>query len=564
MTATPSVSPLVLLDRLNAVFGGSYRPERVVAHSNERVLCVAWDVILKRQVALRVHLLGDAPGREWFLRESEVLARLDHPGFRRVYAAGFSAGLAYRVSNWIEGESLSEAVARSPRPIPEVMGLARDLLSAMEHAHARGVMVRRMVPATVLLNLASRATITDLRFSNACLDTIVGDEDEESLPFLAPEVRGGRPGDPSSDVYAVGALLYFAAVGTAPQVAADSIVEPLQLRPVLPAAVNRVILRALDPNPDNRYLTAVEMLSDFHQFAGAWDEPGVEPPPPDDLETAPRWENRLRRALGDDYELLAELGVGGFGRVYRVRDLHLEREVALKVLHPDLTTDPTVVERFRREAQLAAGVRHPNIVNIYDISGRGGLLWYTMELVLGSSLAVLVSREGPLPAPRVHEILDDALQALAYAHADGLVHRDIKPENLLVDPSGRVHLLDFGLALALGAGARFGGATSRSGTPQYAAPEQLLGERVDARTDLYSLALCAYYALLGRPPFEGGTPEAVIARHLSSKLPRIRFERPDVSRRFEAVLRRAADPEPDRRFSSADAFRDALNRALRR
>jgi len=564
VTTASALNPVALLDRLNAVFGASYRPERLVAHSNERALCVAWDVILKRQVALRVHLLGDAPGRAWFLRESEVLARLDHPGFRRVYAAGFADGLAYRVSNWIEGESLTDAAARGPRPIPEVMGLARDLLSAMEHAHARGVIVRRMVPATVLFNLAARATITDLRFCNACLETIVGGEDEESLPFLAPEVRGSQPGDPSSDVYAVGALLYFAAVGTAPRMTADGVVEPRELRPVLPAAVNHVIVRALDPRPDWRYLTAVEMLSDFQQYAGAWDEPGVEPPVPDDLETAPRWENRLRRALGDDYELLAELGTGGFGRVYRVRDLRLEREVALKVLHPDLTTDPTVVERFRREAQLAAGIRHPNIVNIYDIHGRGGLLWYTMELIRGPSLAVLVSREGPLPAPRVHEILDEALDALAFAHADGLVHRDIKPENLLVDPNGRVHLLDFGLALALGAGARFGGATSRSGTPQFAAPEQLLGERVDPRTDLYSLALCAYYALLGRPPFEGGTPEVLIARHLSDMLPRIRFERPDVSRRFEAVLHRAADPNPNRRFPSAEAFRDALDRAVRR
>ena len=564
MTLAPTISPLVLLDRLNAVFEGSYRPERVVAHSNERALCVAWDVILKRRVALRVHLLGEVPGREWFLRESEVLARVDHPGFRRVYAAGFAGGLAYRVSNWIEGESLTEAAGRSPRPIPEVMGLARDLLSAIEHAHARGVIVRRIVPATVLLNLAARATITDRRFSNECLDTIVGGEDAQSLPFLAPEVRGGRPGDPSSDVYAVGAVLYFAAVGTAPHVAPEAIVAPVVLRPVLPAAVNHVIVRALDPRPEARYLTAVEMLQDFQQYAGAWDELGIEPAPPGDLPTAARWERRLRRALGDDYELLAEVGSGGFGRVYRVRDLRLEREVALKVLHPDFTGDPTVVERFRKEAQLAAQIQHPNIVNIYDISGRGGLIWYTMELIRGPSLAVLVSREGSLPAPRVREILDDALEALAFAHADGLVHRDIKPENLLVDPTGRVLLSDFGLALALRGEARFGGATSRSGTPQFAAPEQLLGERVDPRTDLYSLALCAYYALLGRPPFEGATPEVVIARQLSGKLPTIRFERPDVSRRFEAVLRRAADPNPERRFPSADAFRDALDRSLRR
>src|SRR5690606_7646997 len=141
------------------------------------------------------------------------------------------------------------------------------------------------------------------------------------------------------------------------------------------------------------------------------------------------WEARLRRALGDDYELLDTLGEGGFGRVYRVRDLHLEREVALKILHPHLTADATVVERFRREAQLAARLNHGNIVNIYDISGRSGLLWYTMEIVHGPNIAQLVERDGPLAVDQVLRLLREALSALGHAHALGLVHRDIKPEN---------------------------------------------------------------------------------------------------------------------------------------
>jgi serine/threonine-protein kinase len=199
-----------------------------------------------------------------------------------------------------------------------------------------------------------------------------------------------------------------------------------------------------------------------------------------------RFEKRLRRALGDDYELLGFLGSGGFGRVYRVRDLHLEREVALKVLHPALTRDPEGVERFRREAQLAARLSHPNIVDIYDIQGRSGLLWYTMELVRGPNLSLAVRDEGPFPVPRVLRLLRESLSALAQAHAQGLVHRDIKPENMLIAPGGSLKITDFGLALALRAG-RYSGATSQSGTPQFASPEQLLGERVDPRSDLYSL-----------------------------------------------------------------------------
>jgi serine/threonine-protein kinase len=242
-----------------------------------------------------------------------------------------------------------------------------------------------------------------------------------------------------------------------------------------------------------------------------------------------------------------------------VRDLHLEREVALKVLHPALTQDPEVVERFRREAQLAARLSHPNIVNIYDIAGRFGLIWYTMELIDGPSLAQLVDRNGPLPMPQVLRLLRESLSALAHAHGFGLVHRDIKPENILIDPAGSVQITDFGLALALRG--KYGGATSQSGTPQFASPEQLLGERVDQRSDLYSLAAVVYYALLGTPPFPGATTEQVLAQQTTNRLPEARTIREDVSEAFERALGRALSADVESRYPSAAEFLQAVNRA---
>jgi len=546
----PDSPPADLLAGITQALEPDFRLDHLVAISPERALYRAWDRRLKRSVAVRVHLIPDSPGRAWFLRENETLAALNHPAVRHVYHAGEVGPFAYRTTNWVDGEDLAEAMRRGPRPIPSVMSLVRDLLGTLEHAHARGIILRRIVPTTLLLEISGRGVITDLRYANWCLSHVPPDDEAQRTAFVAPEVRKGEPGEPSTDVYAVAAIVYYALTGTEP--AAESPPPPRSLRPAIPQAVERVILRGLRPEPRQRYFTATEMLEDFVADAGVFHEPAVAP-----ATMEKDFERRLRRALGDDYELLNEIGSGGFGRVYRARDLGLEREVAIKVLHPQLTADPGVMERFRREAQLAARLRHPNIVSVYDIQSRAGLQWYVMELVPGANVAQLVKKEGPFPIQKTERLLFEALSALEHAHSLGLVHRDIKPENMLIEPDGRLRITDFGLALAL-RGERFAGATSRSGTPQFAAPEQLLGERVEQRADLYSLGVVAYFTLLGRPPFEGTTPEAILAKQTVDALPPLREARPDVSREFEEVLRHTVVCDPSQRYQTAGALRQAL------
>ena len=551
----PHVFPPELLGGVVQALEPAFRMD-LVAVTPDRAVYHAWDRLLKRHVALQVHLMADAPGRAWFLRETETLAALDHPTIRHVYAAGVVGSSAYRTTNWVDGESLAEALRRGPRPLPTAHALVRDLLSAVEHAHARGVILRRIVPSTLMLDVSGRAVITDLRYANWCLPNVPPEDRGTGGAFVAPEVRAGDAGEPASDVYAVAALVYYVLTGQEPEADPAYLVPPRQLRPAVPAALERVLVRALQAAPGDRYYTATEMLEDFVSDAGVFQEPAATP-----QVAEAGFEGRLRRALGDDYELLEEIGAGGFGRVYRARDLGLEREVALKVLHPSLTADPAVMERFRREAQLAARLRHPSIVSIYDIRSRAGLQWYTMELVPGTNLAQRVHAQGPLSAEQAIRVLNQGLSALEHAHALGLVHRDLKPENMLIEPDGRLRITDFGLALALRGDGRFGGATSRSGTPQFAAPEQLLGERVDQRADLYSLAAATYFALLGRPPFEGVTPEAILARQTTDDVPDLHAARPDVRRELEVVLRTALAGEPAARYQTATAFRDAVRRS---
>jgi serine/threonine protein kinase len=525
------------------------------------VLFEANDEVLKRRVSIRINFYRDDATRAWFMRESEALGQLDDPAILHVYDAGQIGDLAYRVGNWVEGEGLQEALLRGPRLVPAVFALARDLLGALEHAHLHGIILRSLSPLSVLVSAAGRATVTDLRYSSYCLPVLPPGVVPRSPMFMAPEIRDGAVGEPASDIYGVGAILYFAVTGQQVPLDPQQIRRPTELRPTCPLVIERIVLRALQAAPDQRYFTAAEMLEDFASDAGEYDTkpPGVAGVLASLHEDRARWEQRLRRALGDDYELLALLGTGGFGRVYRVRDLHLEREVALKVLHPSLTQDPLVVERFHREAQLAARLDHPNIVNIYDVGGRSGLIWYTMELIGGPSLAQLVERDGPLPLDQVLRLLREGLSALAHAHGFGLVHRDIKPENLLIAGDGSLQITDFGLALALRG--KFGGATSQSGTPQFASPEQLLGEGVDQRSDLYSLAAVAYYALLGRPPFPGYTVEQVLAKQTTNQLPHPKERREDLTEALAQVLQRALNASVEARYPSATEFLQAVNHA---
>jgi serine/threonine protein kinase len=559
--------PAQLFHLTEAALGHRYSLERLVAANLERVLFVAQDRTLNRRVSVRVNFYSGDGLRAWFLKEAEALARLDHPAIRHVYDVGIAGDLAYRVGNWIEGEGLHEAVGRGPRPIPDVHNLARFLLNGLEHAHTAGIVVRRLVPQGLLVSPGGRGTLTDLRFCSLTLPVIPPGEMPSGLPYMAPEVREGQPGDPASDVYGAGAVLYYAITGVEPQANPGEIVSPTQLRAACPAALERVLMRALRETAGKRYLTATEMLEDFASEAG--DHPTSlmleeTAAPVSGGDTARAWEKRLRRALGDDYEMLSELGAGGFGRVYRVRDLHLERIVALKMLHPLLIQDPAVVERFRREAQLAARLNHPNLVNIYEIGGRAGLIWYTMEFVDGPNLAQLVESEGPLTLQRMIRLMREGLGALSHAHGTGLVHRDIKPENLLFERNGSLRITDFGLAIAVRGMGIFGGATSQSGTPRFASPEQLLGERVDGRSDLYSMAAVGYFALLGRPPFEGVTPVQVLAKQTTNETPDLRPERPDVGPEVEKVLRRALRADVNARYPTAGEFLAALNRAVKR
>ncbi|MGL4554136.1 MAG: WD40 repeat domain-containing serine/threonine protein kinase [Gemmataceae bacterium] len=259
------------------------------------------------------------------------------------------------------------------------------------------------------------------------------------------------------------------------------------------------------------------------------------------------------------YELMEEVGRGGMGVVYRARQMSLDRDVALKVLRiPD--DDPTMLERMQREAQITARLAHPRIVGIFDAGRAGPHFFFAMELVLGTDLQRRVSRDGPLSVADAVTYLRQAAEALAHAHAAGMVHRDIKPSNLMISPAG-VKLLDMGLARQAGAAgdSKLTQAGVFMGTPDYIAPEQANdARRADARSDLYSLGCTFFYAVTGKPPYEGDTPLAKLMQHHAGPVASPLKHRPDLPPALVGVLARLMAKNPDDRFPSGEAVVRAL------
>ncbi|PYP31955.1 MAG: hypothetical protein DMD47_05315 [Gemmatimonadetes bacterium] len=257
------------------------------------------------------------------------------------------------------------------------------------------------------------------------------------------------------------------------------------------------------------------------------------------------------------YEIIDLLGSGGMGVVYRARDRELDEVVALKALRPDGTTaDPHAVERFRRELRLARRVSHPNVVRTHDIGEASGYRFITMEHVEGRSLADVLERAGRLPAAVTVAIAKQLSRALASVHALGIIHRDLKPQNVLLTPLGEVKLTDFGVAELVAA--RPAPADRGIGTPPYMAPEQLLGESLDCRVDIYALGVLLYECLTGRLPFDAATPAALVARALDGG-PRPPGEiAPATPPHLSHLVLRALAPRREDRPGSAAELHDQL------
>jgi serine/threonine-protein kinase len=266
----------------------------------------------------------------------------------------------------------------------------------------------------------------------------------------------------------------------------------------------------------------------------------------------------LQTAVAGRYSLERELGRGGMGIVYLARDVSLDRPIAIKLLPPELASRPAFRERFLREARTAARLSHPNIVPIHAVEEAGRLVWFVMAFVPGESLGAKLRERGSLPPAELARILRDVAWALGYAHGQGVVHRDVKPDNILLETGGRRALIaDFGIAAPVeGQGESAGGII---GTVAYLSPEQATGERLDGRSDIYSLGVVGYYALAGRLPYSVTRLSDLVQRQLAAPPAALASVAPHIPRALARAIDRALAPFATARFQTGEEFANALD-----
>ena len=392
-----------------------------------------------------------------------------------------------------------------------------------------------------------------LSVSSSAADVAVG-----SWPYLAPERFSPGPAETSSDIYALACVLYECLTGQQ-AVKGDSreqfvtahlegeAPKPTDINPAIPTGFDEVIARGVAKRPEDRYQTARELALAARDALA----------PPVAAGAGPAIEVEFGR-----YRLFELLGQGSMGSVYRAQDTALDRDVAVKVLRPELATEPGYEERFRREAYAAGRLASPNIIPIYDAGEIDGRLYLVMPIIDGIDVNTVLRRDGQMSPLKAVRVVEQAAAALDAAHKAGLVHRDVKPSNLLMVADEFVYLIDFGLVQEA-VGTRLTRTNVNPGTPAYMAPERFKLETIaDARGDVYSLACVLYECLTGQVPFAGGGVEGSAAAHLFSEPPKPSTIDPAIPVGFDEVIARGMAKELDDRYQTANELAVAARAAL--
>lgn len=484
------------VDAPKAASGGRFRPSREIERGAGGVWFAGEDGSLGGRVLLfRPSSEALDPGRLGEVRNAlRTVLDLRHTtvlGLRDMEEGNDGPTLVYEP---FEGEALPKAweAAGGFRPF-ECLEQFRQVLQALKECHARNLLHGRLEAGCILVGKGG-----DVKVRGFGLGWLKGDS---WRAYASPESAAGGPGSPLSDLYAAGAVLLSALTGSFPP--PDSFREGLgkvmegSVPPDFPARARALLARVLAREPQRRFASADEVLAEL-----------------DALELPPG------AVIAERYEILEELGRGGMGQVFKVRDLQLDEEVALKTLRSKAGMTDAAKARFMREIKLTRKVTHPNVIRVFDMGQFRDLTFLTMEYIPGQTLSAWV-RQGPGRASSLGEkvrILTGIASGLAEAHRQGIIHRDLKPQNVILTPQGVPKLLDFGIAY-VEEGAELTQEGHFVGSPKYVSPEQVQGKTPDARSDIYCFGLLCYFLMVGDDAFAGDNSAFILMRQIREMPP---------------------------------------------
>jgi serine/threonine protein kinase len=536
------------------------------------VVYKAKQVAARRLVALKMIRDGVLAGPEQRVRfriEAEAAARCQHPNLVRIYEVGEHAGLHYFSMELAEGGSLTKSVAGRQLPQAEAARLVQTLAEAVGYAHDKKIVHRDLKPANVVLTADGRPLITDFGLAKR-LDSDTALTGSAAVlgtaGYMAPEQAAGqaRHVGPAADVYALGAILYELLTGQPPfraeswetavrQVLHEEPTPPGRLRPDLATDLENVCLKCLEKEPGQRYAGARGLAEDLGRFLAG--QSVLAAPAAD-------WERQARWARQAGFEIEDVLTHGVRDVVYRARQTHLNREVALKVVTAPALAGPAARDRLRREAEVVARLDHPNIVRIYSSGELHGRTYLAFEYVAGGSLIERVVDQA-MPPRQAAQLVQQLAQAIHYAHQRGVLHCALKPSNVLLTADGVPKITNFGLSILLEEPASERRLAFRR-LADYLAPELVDGraDEVGPATDVYALGAVLYKLLTGDPPFVAETVAATAALVRSRPAPPPSAVRGEVPAALDTICLRCLAKHPWHRLASAGELAEELGRFL--
>jgi serine/threonine protein kinase len=524
-------------------------------------------------VALKMIRTGQAAGLQELARfhvEAQAVASLHHPHIVRIFDYGEHNGLPYFSMEFLDGGSLAKKLDGKPLPVPQAAQLVETLARAMHVVHQRGLIHRDLKPANVLLSADGTPRIADFGLAKK-LDEDPGRTRPGSVmgtaSYMAPEQAAGKTrevGKPA-DVYSLGAILYETLTGRPPfraetreltinQVLNDEPVSPSHWQPGVPPVLEAICLKCLEKEPRGRYAGAEVLAEDLRCFQAG--EP-ISIEPLDEVKRQVPW---ARRA---GYEILDLTSASVLGMMFKARHIGLNQLRLLKTISARAQTEPAMLARFRAEAEAAAQLQHPNIVQIYDFGEQSGQAYFSLEYLDGGTLADRC-RGTPVPPRQAAQLVETLARAAHFAHEKGIVHTDLRPFNVHLTAAGVPKITGFGLARLLEKQPGAGDKRVPRGLSNYMAPEQAgpRTEDISPATDVHALGAMLYEMLTGRPPFLADTVRETLEKIRAAEPAPPSHWQPDVPALLETLCLKCLQKDPRKRYPSAEELADDLHRFL--